>query len=104
METKAEIRAVTARAVDEFLARGGEIHRAPDHEGTSMTEQDWARAARGLKVASPEDIEAERTRRLHIAIGNRDTDLCAALLTGRHDRAIKFDIENGRLGPNGEIR
>lgn len=104
MQTKEQLRADTAEAVAAFHARGGQVTVIPDRATTGLSAKDWARKVRGEKVATPEEIEAERTRRTMIAVENRDADLALRLLQGRFDREIKFDIENDRIGPNGEIR
>lgn len=93
-----------ANAIRRFLEQGGEIKTLPDRASNNMSWKDWKRATQGLKVALPSEIEAERERRTLIAIKNRDAQLALDLLRGRYDKEIKFDIENDRLGPNGEIR
>lgn len=104
MNDKATLRATTDDLVAQYLAAGNEITVAPDRATCGYTSHDWKRVTQGLKVATTEEIAAERHRRCLIAVGNKDADLCMALLSGRYDKEIKHDIENDRLGPNGEIR
>lgn len=104
MNDKATLRATTNDLVADYLAAGKAITVAPDRATCGLSGHDWKRVLRGQKVATGEEIAEERHRRALIAVGNKDADLVMDLLSGRHDKAIKFDIENDRLGPNGEIR
>lgn len=89
----------TDALVTAFLKRGGRVDRAPRGEsGNGYTAKEWSRAERGLKVATGEEVAAERNRRAVIAVGNKDWELALALLEFRFDKEIKFDIESDRLG------
>lgn len=85
--------------VADYLARGGTITVVPDRATCGLNFHDWRRANRGMIVAYPADVAAERDRRALVAVENGDVKLVTALLNGQHDRAIKFDIEHDRLGP-----
>lgn len=106
MVSKQQLRADTEDLVAKFFAQGGEVKKIDTSErGVAYgTARDWKRRAQGLKVATPDEVAAERERRMLVAVGNKDARLCLALAQGQHDKAIRFDIENGRLGPNGEIK
>lgn len=104
MNDKATLRATTNDLVARYLAAGNEIKVAPDRATCGYTSHDWKRITQGLKVATGEEIAEERHRRALIAVGNKDADLVMDLLAGRYDKEIKHDLENDRLGPNGEIR
>lgn len=103
-ESKVATRIETQRLTEEFLAKGGEIIDGNAVAAAKYSGQDWARLAQGLKVATEAEIVEERKRRALIAIGNNDLELVTKLLQHKFDKEIKFDIENDRLGPNGEIR
>ena len=89
-------------AIEAFQAQGKTVTVIPTGKRI-FKGKDWKRLTQGLKVASQEEIEAERNRRALKAIRNGDNPLALALMSGQHNHAIKFDIENGRIGPNGEI-
>lgn len=103
-QTKEETRSEARQLLDAYIANGRQITQVEPRKGSGHTARDWDRLQKGLKVATPEEIKAERDRRALKAIANKDNDLVLRLLTGKFDREIKFDIENDRLGPNGEIR
>lgn len=106
MTNKAMIRAEIQESVADYLEAGGEVHTvdASQRGRDGLSWRDWKRLAQGLKVATKEEIEAERDRRALVALRNTDHELVIKILTGTFDREIKFDIENDRIGPNGEIR
>lgn len=89
-------------AIDAFLAKK-QVNVVPTNLRT-VQGKDWKRLIRGQKVATEAEITAERDRRALIAITNKDLPLVEKLLTGGFDHEIKFDIENNRVGPSGEIR
>lgn len=100
MSNKAQARVEADDLVAQYLARGGRIDRAPTTEsGNGFTGKDWARAEQGLKVATGEEVAAERERRAIIALKNDDTDLLVRILQFEFDKEIKFDIENELGGP-----
>lgn len=104
-DPKAQVRADTSELVATYLARQGKITTdRPGQSGNGFSARDWSRQQKGLKVATGEEIAAERDRRALKAIANRDFTLVEKLVTFQFDKVIKFDIEEGRLGANGEIR
>lgn len=104
-DIKAALRAKIQEEVAQFEAKGGQvIVDRPYQSGNGFSARDWSRSEKGLKVATGEEIAAERQRRALNAIRNKDAKLVEKLLTYQYDKVIKFDIEEGRLGPNGEIR
>lgn len=103
-ESKEAIRSWVKPMVDEYLANGGQITDVNEAMKSGLSGKDWSRLAQGLKVATADEITAERDRRTLIAVRNKDLDLTMRLMRGAFDKEIKFDIENDRIGPNGEIR
>lgn len=105
MSQKAEVRATTDELVAQYLEKGGRVTvDRPFQSGNGYTAKDWARIQKGEKVATGAEIAAERDRRALKAIRNKDIALVARLLAYEFDKVIKFDIEAGRIGPNGEMR
>lgn len=91
-----------ARLTAMYENKGGKVTTVDPLKSSGLSAADHARLARGLKVATPEEIVAERDRRLLKAVQNSDVELIAAILAGKHNRAIKFDIDNGRIDADGK--
>lgn len=97
---KQALRGDVEALVQRYEARGHEVYRAlPGESGNGYRHVEWSRAAHGLKVATGEEIAAERHRRALTAVGNKDGELALRILSYEFDAAIKFDIENDRLAP-----
>lgn len=92
----AQIQVIT----DEWVAAGNDIKVIPTRiSQLGYSFHDWQRLLRGLKVASKEDVKAERDRRLLRAIKRNDVELVTRLASGKFDAQIKLDIEGGRINP-----
>ena len=99
MQTKAEIRAEAEALAKRFEETGGQVQVIEGRTTNGYTHADWARKVKGLKVATVEEIDAERTRRMLNAIKANTKDApqrVMELLSGRRDKDIKFDIEHDR--------
>lgn len=102
MNDKEQTRELVNELVADYLAAGGTITQLPDRATCGLDHHDWKRAVRGQHVVTADEVAAERKRRALIALENKDLELIQALLTGRHDKAIKFDLENACGGPRVE--